>query len=74
MKYRALRTVYGDFGKRDPGDIFDVPDDVSTLRNMRDLEAKGVVQRHITRPVYDRKAYQVVQNKAIVPPLNKARP
>jgi len=67
MKYKALRTIYGDFGQQHPGSVFEVPD--HQAKDMRKLEESGIVMRY--RPPVDRKAYTVYQNKALQPPLNK---
>lgn len=74
MKLKALRTLYGDYGHVNPGDVFEVPD----------WQAKELLLNHsgsVTRvaPPIDRSAYTVVKkmakphdNKAITAPENKA--
>lgn len=74
MQYQAIRPLYGDFGKVDPGQVFDVPD--WAAKRMRELEAKGLVVRYRAprpRPVIDPKAVTQYQNKAIQPPMAKGK-
>lgn len=76
MQFKANRALYGDYGsdgsatKVDAGQVFEVPH--YRVEDMRELEASGVVERHIPRARVDRKAYTAYPNKAIQPPLNKS--
>jgi len=70
MTYRALRTVYGDYGHKLPGEVFEVPDFMA--REMEQLEASGVIERF--RPPVNRKAFTIYENKMTKPAENKAEP
>lgn len=67
MKYRALRTVRGDYGLIHPGGTFDT----HPTRGMDQLEAKGIVERVIERPKRKFKAIQMYENKAVTLTENK---
>jgi hypothetical protein len=75
MKYRALRTLHGDYGLVHPGQVFEP---VLTQRQLEVLEARGVIERvHERRPraaiVQAFKAFSAApENKAVeVAPDNK---
>lgn len=70
MKFKALRTLCGDYGRVQPGEVFEVPG--YAVRDMEPLEANGIIERVVDRPKFDRKAYTVYENKAIQPEQNKA--
>lgn len=75
MKFKAIRPLFGDYGpdgtpmKVEAGQVFDVPQ--YRIADLQELEARGIIERHIPRTRVDRKAITVYQNKAIVPPVNK---
>lgn len=71
MKYQAILPTVGDYGRKVPGEVFDVPDDVCTLRNMQKLEQRGIVMRYAAPVAVDRKAYTAYHNKMIRPAENK---
>lgn len=78
MKYQALRTIYGEYGHRSPGEVFDVSDDQSTLKRMKTLESRGLVARYKSPPYraafqayVQPKAQTEYSNKALQPPVNK---
>lgn len=67
VTFKALRVIHGDYGTKQPGEIFTVQD--FEAKELESLEARGIIMRH--RPRLDRKAYTVVENKAVVATDNK---
>lgn len=72
VTFKALRVVHGDYGTKQPGEIFTVQDYLA--KQLEPLEARGIIMRHQERPRLDRKAYTVVENKAIMATENKEAP
>lgn len=76
MRYKALRTICGDYGPGGTsrtvrsGETFEVPE--YRVRQLLRLESKGIIMRDQPRPKIDRKAYTVYENKAVAAPENKA--
>lgn len=75
MKYKAIRSLYGDYGEDgkprqiQPGEVFEAPRHLA--RQLEAHEANGIIERHVERP-FSRKQYVVFQNKALTPGENKA--
>lgn len=64
MKFRALRTIRGDYGEVHPGGTFDVPPYL--VKKLERLEAKGIVERvieRVSRAAYAGKQITVYENK-----------
>lgn len=64
MKFRALRTLRGDYGEVHPGQTFEVPEHL--VKKMTVLEGKGIVERvlqRVSRAFYADKQLRQYQNK-----------
>jgi hypothetical protein len=64
MKYRALRTLRGDYGLVHPGQVFEP---ALTPRQIENLEARGVIER-----VIERRPRAAIIHAFVASPENKA--
>lgn len=63
VKFIALRTVHGDYGTKDPGQVFEVEE--WQAKKLAPLEARGIIARFRSKPKVDRKMYTAYENKAV---------